>query len=161
MLGTKHRLCQRAVAVPQAWECFEGRSFFAGLDEDSPKHWRRLLWRPGRIHRPQVVYQALWAMAGLSAAQMGWISCSRPRLRLRGERIVPEELAHGLPVRSQCIPWPADERWPSALGRHSNETAKVGSSHLCMLIDTLQPKASARCGGIRLRAVAIEMQAGY
>lgn len=29
----------------------------------------------------------------------------------------------------------------------SNETAKVGSSHLCMLVDTLQPRASARCGG--------------
>lgn len=44
------------------------------------------------------------------------ISCSRPRVH--GERIVPEELAHGLSVRFHCSPWPADERWPSALVRH-------------------------------------------
>lgn len=71
------------------------------------------------MNRPHIVYQALWAMAALSAAQMGRsprMSCPRPRLR--GERIVPEEVVHGISVRFRCIPWPADERWPSALERH-------------------------------------------
>ena len=102
----KDWLHQRVVAFPYAWECFEGRSFSTASDEKRSKHWRRLLWRPGRMNRPHIVYQALWAMRPSrrrrwSGAQESVI-LSRPRLR--GERLVPEELAHGLS--------------PSALGRH-------------------------------------------
>lgn len=53
------------------------------------------------MDRPHIVYQALWAMAAFSAAQIGRIprvSCPRPRLR--GERIVPEEMA----PRPFCAP---------------------------------------------------------
>lgn len=44
---------------------------FHGLNKNRSKHWRRLLWRPGRMNRPRIVYQALWAMPPISAAEIG------------------------------------------------------------------------------------------
>lgn len=99
------------------------------------------------MNRPHIVYQALWAMAALLAAQMGAPECLV---------LVPDCAEKGLCRKkwSTAFLWAfaASLGLPMADGPVlwdgiSNETAKVGSSDLCMLVDTLQPKASARRAG--------------
>lgn len=70
------------------------------------------------MNRPQMVHQALWAMRPFSAAEMG----RGPRLAyfpLSSQSARRKDCARKNWPYNECIPWPADEGWPSALGRHS------------------------------------------
>lgn len=103
------------------------------------------------MNRPRIVYQALWAIWPSRrrrwAGPQNLLSSSQAARRKDcAGGTGPTALlcaftaSLGLPITDGPVLWDGI----------SNETAKVGSSDLCMLVDTLQPKASARCGGRRI-----------
>lgn len=102
------------------------------------------------MNRPSIVYQALWAIwpsrrrwGGSPESLVLVQGCAEKGLCRKNWStafLCAFSASLGLPMTDGPVLWDGI----------SNETAKVGSSDLCMLVDTLQPKASARCGGRRI-----------